>query len=106
MVALLHEDSSAPGGVAKVTINLGPQDWLEEGHEDRGKVHLIVNVGRPVGMVPGEEMIQPFAVPIRKPLPGGGSYTFSFELDRSNNEVERIAFRALPLPPMGMFAAY
>lgn len=100
LIELVHEGPD--GGTTRVPINLGSQDWLPGDHEDRGKIHLNVNLGRPKELVHGEESVQPFAIPIRRRLPGPGSYYFSFRFSDQDQEAERISFRALSIQIIGM----
>lgn len=98
MIALLHEDALAPGGVEQLTVALGPQPWLAEGDPNRGKIHRMVKVGRRGDMSPGEDIADHFVVLVNRALPGPGDYRFSFQLDRADNEIERVSFRAFTLP--------
>lgn len=104
LVSELRGDAvSGTGGAERVPINLGPQRWLPEDSDDRGKIHLNFNVGRPPQLNPGEDSLVPYAIPLHdRELPRPGTYYFSFCVD--GTELDRISFQVIAVQVVGLTA--
>lgn len=84
----------------RIPINLRNQEWMQD-NEKEGKFYQNVNVGRPAGMVPGEETIVPYVVPVQhRVVPGPGHYYFIVSID--TREVDRVSFEVDALRVYGV----
>ncbi|WP_276969227.1 DUF6941 family protein [Ferrimicrobium acidiphilum] len=90
----LVSEPGGGGGAPARRVDLTTQTGPGQTVEDKGKILVLFNAGRPPQMLQGEDTLVPLALPLFAfPAPDLGSYYFAIDLD--GTEVDRVSFRVV-----------